>query len=351
MPVQSVPENNLNNLYCHVYNHGIENNIIFNDESDYKVFLNYLKEYLSPPNDPESSKKAFSIRGQAFRGTPHQPKNYYEKIELVAYGFSPNHFHLLLILKHKKFLQGFIRSLCTRYSIYFNKKHHRKGSLFNGPYKSILIKDEISVLHLTRYLHTHKTSSYPEYIGEKITPWIKPYKNNFSKEMVDYKYTELLEKIILENTTQNIKVAPIIKNSPRIPEFIVLNTLFFFLLTMGVGNILAPSTAQYNLFTFPLTKKYIAKIAPSTTSNVLGTETKVITATKDIKPKEYISIDINDDQESVEIYKEENINSEKIGWAKNGEVFELVSKNTEWMEIKLTNGSTGFVLSKYIKTK
>jgi putative transposase len=385
MPVQTVTDSNSNNLYCHVYNRGTTGNIIFFDDEDHKVFLDFLREYLSAPENSESTKKTFNIRGRAFRGTPHQPKNYYGKVELIAYSASPDHFHLLLNLKHKDSLQGFIRSLCTRYSMYFNKKHHRVGSLFHGPYKSILIKDESSVLQLTRFLHTHGASTYPEYIGTRVTSWVKPQailsyfdtvKDTLASGPINYKYfveeykpsqkeLELLSKLTFENASRNFEskgatkneTAQKIKTYSRIPEYVILNTVFFFLLTMGVCNILAPPAAQYNLFTFPVTKNFIAKIASPLTrispsvinSHVLGAKTKSISATKDIKIKKYISINIDNGQQNIGVYKKPGIDAEQIGLAKNGEIFEEISTDGSWCQIKLTNGSTGFVLSKYVK--
>src|SRR3989304_8979592 len=165
MPAQYLLRTNEDGTYCHVYNRGIENKTIFNDEDDYNVFLGFLKEYLSAPPDIETTKKVFNINGRAFRGTPHMPKNYFGKLELVAYNLMPNHFHLLLHQKTSDSLEGFVRSLCTRYSMYFNKKYQRTGSLFQGPYKLALIKDETRLLHLPRYFIKAGYSSSHEHFG------------------------------------------------------------------------------------------------------------------------------------------------------------------------------------------
>src|SRR3990167_1513520 len=160
--------------YYHVYNKGIEDRIIFADDADYQVFLGYLEDYLSPKKTPESTKKDFTVNGRVFRGVPHQPKNYFKKVELVAYSLKPDHFHLLLREITQKSLQAFVRSLATRYAMYFNRKYRRTGTLFAGPYKSVIVGNETSLLLLTRYLHkAGGYSSYPEYSGAKVTPWVK----------------------------------------------------------------------------------------------------------------------------------------------------------------------------------
>src|SRR3989344_2821447 len=150
MPAKNLKRVNDSEIFCHVYNKGIEDRIIFADDADYQVFLGYLEDYLSPPKAPESTKKDFTVNGRVFRGVPHQPKNYFKKVELVAYSLKPDHFHLLLREITQKSLQAFIRSLATRYSMYFNKKYKRTGTLFAGPYKSVIVGNETSLLLLTR---------------------------------------------------------------------------------------------------------------------------------------------------------------------------------------------------------
>ena len=136
MPAQNLQRTKEIGIYSHIYNKGVEKRILFNDEEDYAVFLNFLKDYLSALKDPDSLKKDFKVNGRTFQGTPHQPKNYFNQVELLAYSLMPDHFHLILHQKTRGSLESFIRSLCTRYSIYYNKKYQRTGSLFEGPYKS-----------------------------------------------------------------------------------------------------------------------------------------------------------------------------------------------------------------------
>src|SRR5438128_456236 len=111
----------------HIYNRGLEARVIFNDHEDYEVFVGYLKGYITPAADPSTIKTTFTVNGKSFKGTPHQPKNYYGKIEILAYSLFDNHFHIVLAQTIEGSLEGFVRSLTTRYSIYFNKKYKRTG--------------------------------------------------------------------------------------------------------------------------------------------------------------------------------------------------------------------------------
>lgn len=170
--------------YYHIYNRGVEKRIIFEDDKDYKVFLSYLKYSLSPPPKQEDIKKVFTLQGLPFKGIPRMPKNFQNKVELVAYCLMPNHFHLLLKQIDDNSLKSFMMSLITRYSMYFNKRYNRVGSLFQGVYRAVLVTDEPYLLHLSRYIHlnpyeftkdlTTAYSSYEDYLGLRKTEWLKP---------------------------------------------------------------------------------------------------------------------------------------------------------------------------------
>lgn len=82
MPSRNLLRIEGDSCYYHVYNRGVEKRIIYEDTQDYRVFLNYLKEYLSPPPDSYKITKMFTLQGFSFRGIPHQPKNYYQKKNL-----------------------------------------------------------------------------------------------------------------------------------------------------------------------------------------------------------------------------------------------------------------------------
>lgn len=171
------------NGYYHIYNRGVEKRTIYKDDSDYSVFLSYLKYALSEPPNPEKYKKTFTLQGSPFKGVPRLPKNFKEKIDLFAFCLMPNHFHLLIKQKTNNALTSFMMSLITRYSMYFNKKYDRVGSLFQGIYRAVLITDEKYLLHLSRYIHlnpseltkdlTSAYSSYADYLDLKNTKWLK----------------------------------------------------------------------------------------------------------------------------------------------------------------------------------
>jgi len=195
MPSRNIVKIYVSNGIYHVYNRGVEKRNIFEDKQDYGVILKYLKEYLSPPPKPEDLKTIFNLRGGTFKGIRRQPKNYNKQVELMAYCIMPNHFHLLIKQNTDRVMIDFLRSLLTRYSIYFNKKYDRVGKLFQGHYKAVLVTEDNYLLHLSRYIHLNPSeytdnledaySSYADYLGLRKTEWVKPdlILNFFNKEV------------------------------------------------------------------------------------------------------------------------------------------------------------------------
>ena len=53
-----------------------------------------------------------------------------------------------------------MNNILNSYSRYFNLKHRRKGPLWEGRFKRILVRNDEQLLHLTRYIHLNPTTSY-----------------------------------------------------------------------------------------------------------------------------------------------------------------------------------------------
>ena len=223
MPAKNSIKLDIEETYYHVYNRGVDKRIIFEDEQDHKVFLNYLKEYLSPPRPLNELEVEVTLKGSTFKGIPRLLNNYFDQIHLLAYCLMPNHFHLLIKQKDIGMMKNFMRSLGTRYSVYFNKRYERSGSLFQGIYKAVIISNENYLLHLSRYIHLNPAelrielddaySSYGDYTGLRNTTWIESetIKSYFSKEnnkitsyksfvesMIDKKDNELIQGYTLD---------------------------------------------------------------------------------------------------------------------------------------------------------
>lgn len=210
MPAKNILKQYLENGIYHIYNRGVEKRNIFMDNQDYKTFLYFLKIYLQKPSD-NSDDDSFRIKSS-------NKKNFSDKIELLCYCLMPNHFHLLIKQKEEKDITDFMRCLLTNYSMYFNRKHKRIGSLFQGRYKAVLVQDDNYLLHLTRYIHLNPIkkitkninpekydySSYKDYLGLRNTKWIKP---NFILEYFkENKKDILINKASYKNFVESYKI-------------------------------------------------------------------------------------------------------------------------------------------------
>lgn len=191
MPARNRIKQYLRNGYYHLYNRGVEKRVIFTDKQDEGVFLSYLKEYLSPKDQGTlaqilmDSESTYQERAKAARLL--RMNNFSEGLELLAYCLMPNHFHLLVKQKEERTIEKFMRSLCTRYVQYFNKKHNgRVGSLFQDTYKAVTIESEEQLWHVSRYIHRNpatkglsliecpQPTSYPNYLRKINQGWVKP---------------------------------------------------------------------------------------------------------------------------------------------------------------------------------
>lgn len=162
------------NTYYHVYNRGVESRDIFIEEQDYRVFLNFIKRYLTAPIQNEVQ--------------PRWEAKLSEEVQLSAYCLMPNHFHLLVKQKTRVGMTKFIRALMNSYVRYFNQKYKRVGGLFQGIFKAVSVEKEAYLLHLTRYIHLNPLElhnmnlrkiedyycSYGEYLGKRNTSWLDP---------------------------------------------------------------------------------------------------------------------------------------------------------------------------------
>lgn len=394
------------NNYSHFFTSGIENRIIFQEKEDYDAFLEFLKAYLCPPEGRDAAKKVFTIRGQSFQGVPHQNKNFYNKVDLIAYSLKPNHFHLVLEEKSRDGIAKLIRSIRTRYSIYFNKKHHRSGHLFAHP-KLVQIPNQSDLLYLTRYLHTEHSnnknsrSSYQEFLGIKTTPWVKPdtalswfetSKHGSFQGMTSYKQfveayelngteRERLERLILENKSESALpqtlpqatsapnvVQPIedvaleseVGFRPRIPEFIAAATVFILLFGLGLRSVNATSrktTASQGVVSGAkdikptLSPPPAGGPSPSPSPAPSSSPTPTPSPKPTAKPTRMLTVKITDGSATVNIRNGATTSAEIIAKAKDGDTFRLVATGRKWYEIKLADGLTGYISTTYAEFK
>jgi putative transposase len=114
----------------------------------------------------------------------------------------PNHFHILIKQEIEGGITKFMKKISTAYSMFFNIKYDRQGSLFSGRFKSKLVgSDDIYLKYLFAYIHMNPLSiGFSNWENEIMTDNQKM--KNF---LLSYKYSSYqdylgvnrVEKVIL----------------------------------------------------------------------------------------------------------------------------------------------------------
>ena len=136
--------------HYHVINRGNAGEDIFINDRDKEKFLEYLE-------------KAVEHYG----------------LIIHAYCLMTNHYHLLIETPLPNLSQS-IKWINVSYATYFNRKRNRRGHLFQGRFKSIIVEADEYLKPLSRYIHlnpirakmvekldAYSWSSYPNYVGKR----------------------------------------------------------------------------------------------------------------------------------------------------------------------------------------
>ncbi len=189
----------------HVFTKSIAGFKIFNAKSDYERMTKTMLFYsvAKPP-----FKLSFFIsrfKDLAINDFINQ-QTQERCVQIIAYCFMPTHIHLVLRQLTDLGISKYMNLILKSYAKYFNLKHKRKGPLWEGRFKSVLVENNEQLLHLTRYVHLNPFSagiitapdewffsSYRQYIG------IVDTKERFCKytdviEMSENKYKKFVEE-------------------------------------------------------------------------------------------------------------------------------------------------------------
>lgn len=141
MPIRKVSFSE--GTFYHLYNRGNSKQVIFKDESDYRRFQTLL--YLA------NSTKRWEIRSLDLQNIFTIDRDE-ELVAIGAYCLMPNHFHLLLTPLADRGIELFMQKLSAGYSMYFNTRHRRTGSLFKGRFKAQYANtDDTSNIYMPTY--------------------------------------------------------------------------------------------------------------------------------------------------------------------------------------------------------
>ena len=109
-------------------------------------------------------------------------------VQVHAYVLMSNHLHLLLTPLQNDSLPKMMQAVGRAYVLYFNKRHGRSGTLWEGRYRSALIQTERYFLACMAYIDLNPVragmvaqaadypwSSHGHYIGRQNEAWLTPH--------------------------------------------------------------------------------------------------------------------------------------------------------------------------------
>ena len=111
-----------------------------------------------------------------------------QQVQIHAYVLMSNHLHLLLTPLQNDSLPKMMQAVGRSYVLYFNKRHGRSGTLWEGRYRSALIQTERYFLACMAYIDLNPVragmvaqaadylwSSHGPYIGRQNEAWLTPH--------------------------------------------------------------------------------------------------------------------------------------------------------------------------------
>ncbi len=137
----------VNDGYYHVFNRGVDKRVVFTDRDELNFFLNRLSDLNSVDTSNALKSKRYRLKGELALADTEK------LVSIVAYCVLPNHFHLLLKQKTDDGISKFMQRLGTSYVHFFNKKHQRLGSLFQGKFKATALNGDYALAKVASYVN------------------------------------------------------------------------------------------------------------------------------------------------------------------------------------------------------
>jgi putative transposase len=171
-------------VICHLYNRGVDKRKIFLKESDYWRFLQGLFLF----NDTKTSESLLWELENSHGAINFKViKDYFAEnnlirdplIKIMVDCFMPNHYHLLVEEVKPGGISKFMHKLGTGYTMYFNKKYNRTGSLFQGTFKAVLVDEEDYLKYLAVYINVMNP-------GQLIEPNLKKVGIKNKQKVMDF---------------------------------------------------------------------------------------------------------------------------------------------------------------------
>jgi len=191
--------------WYHCYSRGVDKRTTFEDERDYKYFVQLL--YLCNSSDP-IQRSDLSPRKH---NQPFTSKRGTALVSIGTYCLMPNHFHLLLkdCTDGGDGISRFMQKLGIAYTSYFNKRRERVGNLFVKPFRSRYVEDNRYFMRVAQYIHFNPIEIFePEWkkgiVSDLLATETKLQEYQFSS-LPDYLHTKHRpEHSVLDTESQSL---------------------------------------------------------------------------------------------------------------------------------------------------
>src|SRR3989338_4250334 len=207
-----------NGEYYHIFNRGVEKRPTFITKYEFLRAVDSMSFYRFA-NLPIRYSKYLALSKEKQAEFLKGLDNSDLQVEVIAYCFMRNHFHLLLKQLKDNGIVKFMAKFTNSYTKYFNTKRERVGPLFQGVFKAVHVEDDEQLLHLSRYIHlnpvlgfiakveeleSYPWSSYPEYLGKVSSNLV-----NKAEILTFFKGPSEYEKFVLDQADYAMKLKTI----------------------------------------------------------------------------------------------------------------------------------------------
>jgi putative transposase len=205
-----------NDEFYHVYNRGVDKRVVFKDKQDFFQFIQMLDHF----NQEES---LGGLRECKYPINLEHRGSTSVLVEVVAYCLNKNHYHLILKQVVDNGISKFMQKVGTGYTMYFNKKNKRTGSLFGGRFKSKYIEIGEQLGYVGVYVNLNNKAHKQEHLGStSVLTYVSGWNEYMNKSklglckkdylLADFKSIDLYKKYA-EKTLKDI-----IKNKQKMKE-------------------------------------------------------------------------------------------------------------------------------------
>jgi len=178
----------------HICNKSIANYGIFKDRRNTLRFVQTLNYYNRIDKKRKLSNYLKLKKGKHANSNLLSLKET-NKLKFLAYCIMLDHYHLLIKVLRNNILSKYMSDVENSFSRYFNIKFKRKGPIWQSRFRSVEIKTDEQLLHVSRYIHLNPTTSY---LVDKPEDWeFSSYKDYINS---DYYLQKVLNEFTINSS-------------------------------------------------------------------------------------------------------------------------------------------------------